>query len=170
MLNPRRVSLELCAARSHSISMLIKTEDNLGFLLHDVARLYRARFDELARPLGVTRPQWRALLILSISPGMSQAALADRLEVERITLCRMVDRLEERELVERRADPSDRRVWRLHVTDKAQELVDKLSALGHHLESRVCESLGEQDTKLFRDALHQVQELLKVPSHEVVAA
>lgn len=150
--------------------MLMNSEDNLGFLLHDVARLYRARFDELARPLGVTRPQWRALLILSISPGMSQAALADRLEVERITLCRMVDRLEERELVERRADPSDRRVWRLHVTDKAQGLVDKLSEIGGELETRVSEHLGGRDTDLLRVTLRQVQELLKAPSQEVVAA
>lgn len=150
--------------------MLTKLEDNVGFLLHDVARLYRARFDELARPLGVTRPQWRALLILSISPGMSQAALADRLEVERITLCRMVDRLEERELVERRADPNDRRVWRLHVTGKAQALVDKLSAIGRELETRVSECIGEEDTQILRDTLHQVQELLKAPSQEVVAA
>ncbi|MBA3896767.1 MAG: MarR family transcriptional regulator, partial [Sphingomonadaceae bacterium] len=88
------------------------TISNIGFLLHDVARRYRARFDADARELGVTRQQWRTLLHLSFREGQTQAELADRLEVERITLCRMVDRLSEAGLVERRADPQDRRVWR----------------------------------------------------------
>src|SRR3546814_15316249 len=84
-------------------------DSNFGFLLNDVARLMRYRFDGKARTLGVTRPQWRFLLLLARNPGESQAMLADLLEVERITLCRMIDRLQEAELLERRPDRSEER-------------------------------------------------------------
>ena len=83
-------------------------KDSIGFLISDVSRLLRRRFDERARLIGVTRPQWRALTALSRQEGMQQGALAELLEVEPITLCRMVDRLEEAGLVERRRDPADR--------------------------------------------------------------
>jgi DNA-binding MarR family transcriptional regulator len=104
--------------------------DPLGFLLSDAARLLRRRFDQHARALGVTRPQWQVLFALSRNEGTNQGALADHLEVEAITLCRMIDRLEEGGLVERRADPADRRAWRLHLTDKARPLLDQMRIVG----------------------------------------
>src|SRR5258706_15552124 len=93
--------------------------ESLGFLISDVSRLMRRRFDERARLIGVTRAQWRTLVTLSRHEGINQGGLADLLEVEPITLCRMVDRLEEAGLVERRRDPADRRAWQIFPPPQA---------------------------------------------------
>jgi DNA-binding MarR family transcriptional regulator len=92
--------------------------DSLGFLISDVSRLMRRRFDERARLIGVTRAQWRTLTTLSRHEGINQGGMADLLEVEPITLCRMIDRLEEANLVERRRDPGDRRAWLIFLTPR----------------------------------------------------
>ncbi|MEP6786215.1 MAG: MarR family transcriptional regulator [Sphingomonadales bacterium] len=104
--------------------------DSLGFLINDVSRLMRKRFDERARMIGVTRPQWRTLFVVSRNEGANQGILADMLEVEPITLCRMIDRLEESGLVERRRDPADRRAWQIFLTAKAHPLIEKLLVVG----------------------------------------
>ena len=104
--------------------------DSFAFLLGDASRLIRRRFDARARTLGVSRAQWQVLFALSRNEGINQTGLADWLEVETITLCRMVDRLADAGLVERRPDPSDRRAWRLHLTDAAHPLLDQLKTLG----------------------------------------
>lgn len=103
--------------------------DTLGFLISDVSRLMRRRFDERARQIGVTRAQWRTLTMLSRHEGINQGGLADLLEVEPITLCRMIDRLEEAGLVERRRDPADRRAWLIFLTAKAHPLLTQLRGL-----------------------------------------
>jgi DNA-binding MarR family transcriptional regulator len=103
--------------------------DSLAFLISDVSRLMRRRFDERARAIGVTRAQWRTLTTLSRHEGINQGGLADLLEVEPITLCRMIDRLAEAGLVERRPDPGDRRAWLIFLTDKARPLIAQLRAL-----------------------------------------
>ena len=103
--------------------------DTLGFLISDVSRLMRRRFDERARQIGVTRAQWRTLTMLNRHEGINQGGLADLLEVEPITLCRMIDRLEEAGLVERRRDPADRRAWLIFLTAKAHPLLKQLRSL-----------------------------------------
>lgn len=100
--------------------------DTLGFLLSDVSRLMRKRFDERARRLGSTRAQWKTLFTVSRHEGITQGRLADLLEVEPISLCRMIDRLEESGLVERRRDPGDRRAWNIYLTDAAQPVLVEL--------------------------------------------
>jgi MarR family transcriptional regulator for hemolysin len=80
----------------------------LGFLLHDVARLLRKRFEQRAKSHGLTRSQWQALAYLSKNEGIHQSGLAEILEIEPITLVRILDRLAERGLVERRPHPTDR--------------------------------------------------------------
>ncbi|MEO5493110.1 MAG: MarR family transcriptional regulator [Sphingomonas sp.] len=107
--------------------------DSLGFLISDVSRLMRRRFDERARLVGATRAQWRTLTTLSRNEGLNQGALADLLEVEPITLCRMIDRLEESGLVERRRDPADRRAWQLFLTDKSTPILADLRAMADEL-------------------------------------
>jgi DNA-binding MarR family transcriptional regulator len=107
--------------------------DSLGFLISDVSRLMRRRFDERARLIGVTRAQWRTLTTLSRHEGINQGAIADLLEVEPITLCRMIDRLEEAGLVERRRDPGDRRAWLIFLTDKAKPIIAELHTLANDL-------------------------------------
>src|SRR2546421_2461202 len=83
-------------------------ERNIGFLLHDVARLMRKRFEQNARDLGLTRSQCQVLAHLARHEGIQQGSLAEIHEVEPITLTRIVDRLEEAGLVERRLHPTDR--------------------------------------------------------------
>ncbi len=90
-------------------------EGDLLFLLHDVARLMRNAADKRARAHGMTRAQWVILIWLDRHPGLSQKEVAELLEVEPITVARLVDRLEARGMVERRPDPADRRIWRLHA-------------------------------------------------------
>jgi DNA-binding MarR family transcriptional regulator len=96
-------------------------------LLNDVARLTRTRFDQRARTYGMTRAQWVILARLSRQPGLSQNEMAAICEVEPITVGRLIDRLEMRGLVERRADPSDRRIRRLHLLPAAQPILDEIA-------------------------------------------
>ena len=100
--------------------------DDLGFLLGDAARLLRRSFDERARAIGVTRPQWRVLALLKRFDGSTQVTVADMLDVEPITLGRMVDRMQDAGMVERRADPADRRRWRLHLTAEGEQKIEAL--------------------------------------------
>jgi DNA-binding MarR family transcriptional regulator len=81
----------------------------LGFLLHEVARLLRKRFEQISRESGLTRSQWQALAYLAQNEGINQSGLAEILDVEPITLSRVLDRLEACELIERHLHPSDRR-------------------------------------------------------------
>ena len=111
----------------------------IGYLLADSSRLARRAFDERVRAEGVTGPQARLLLMLQRTPGENQGHYADLLEVEPITLCRMVDRLEEAGLVERQPDPGDRRARRLHLTDKSRK---KLTRLRQRLETMLEEMLA----------------------------
>ena len=93
---------------------------DLLFLLHDVARLLRVDADKRARLHGMTRAQWGILIWLERQPGISQKELSELLEVEPITVARLIDRLEARGMVERRPDPRDRRIWRLHLQPAAR--------------------------------------------------
>jgi DNA-binding MarR family transcriptional regulator len=101
-------------------------EESVASLLAQVARLMRRAFDARAREIGVTRPQWQVLGLLTTHSGINQGALAEMLEVEPITAGRMIDRLQDADLVERRADPNDRRAWLLHVTPHGEELFGQL--------------------------------------------
>ncbi|MFO1260718.1 MAG: MarR family winged helix-turn-helix transcriptional regulator [Sphingomonadaceae bacterium] len=105
-------------------------ESNIAFLCADIGRLFRKHFAEAAREAGPTGAQWRVLLVLQRYPGISQGALAEYIDVEPITACRMVDRLEQAKLVERRRDPDDRRAWRLYLTSAAEPVVTQLKTVG----------------------------------------
>ena len=102
----------------------------LGFLLHDAARLLRKRFDQKAKGLGLTRAQWQVLAHVARNEGLHQGALAEILELEPITLVRLIDRLEAAGMVERRAHATDRRLKLLHLTDKARPVLETMRALG----------------------------------------
>src|SRR5690349_3740419 len=101
--------------------------ETIPFEIGETAHALRKAFDRRATGLGVTRAQWKVLFKLNRAPGLRQVALADMLEVEPITLSRIVDRLEENGLVERVRDPADRRAWRLQLTEAAQPLIAKLT-------------------------------------------
>jgi MarR family transcriptional regulator for hemolysin len=102
----------------------------VGFLMHDVARLLRKRFEQRAASLGFTRSQWQVLVHLAKNEGIHQAGLADIIEVEPITLTRILDKLEARGLVERRQHPTDRRIWLLYLTPDAHPSLSLLRVIG----------------------------------------
>jgi DNA-binding MarR family transcriptional regulator len=103
-------------------------QPDLLFLLHDLARQLRLNADRRASIHGLTRSQWIVLYRLDRQPGLSQKELAEILEVEPITVARLIDRLEERGMVERRDDPHDRRIWRLHLRPPAHPVLRDLTA------------------------------------------
>lgn len=127
--------------------------EELLFEINETARGIRRAFDQRAAELGVTRPQWRVLARLKREPGLRQVELAERLDMEPITLCRIVDRLEEAGLVERKADPSDRRAWRLELTDKASPLVKQLRGIAHVLAEEATDGIGERELKDLQERL-----------------
>ena len=109
------------------------TLKEVAWELGETSRMLRRHFNRHAISLGATSAQWRAMFRLSHEPGMKQVELADRLDVEPITAGRIVDRLEEAGLVERRRDPVDRRVWRLYLTDKADPVIERLKVIAETL-------------------------------------
>ena len=120
-------------------------KENLFVIVADVSRLARRAFDTRARAIGVTRAQWRVLVVLNRHEGVNQGGLAELLDVEPITVCRMVDRLQEADLVERRPDPADRRSWRLFLTGKAGDLLAQLRPLADQLEVEAFEGIGSAE-------------------------
>ena len=132
----------------------------IPFEIAETAHSLRREFDRRAAPLGVTRAQWRALAWLGREPGLRQVELADHLDIEPITLCRIVDRLEESGLVERRRDPEDRRAWRLHLTDKGTPLLDQLRILAAAMAEEAFAGVSPQTIELMRQSLAQVRENL----------
>ena len=144
-------------------------EDNIAVLLAQVARLMRRNFDERARAIGVTRPQWQVISTLARNEGINQGALADLLEVEPITTARMIDRLQEAGLVERRADPADRRAWLLFMTDRSRSLTAKLRPLGDEALAQALEGVPEDERVRLGSTLLHIRNNLsrKSPSPEV---
>lgn len=132
-------------------------DENIAMLMAQVSRLMRRTFDEKARLLGMTRPQWQVISILSVNEGINQGGLAELLEVEPITLGRMVDRLQDAALVERRPDPADRRAWRLFLTDKAQELLVQLRPLALDTIDAAQEGLSQPE----RDGLIAAMQVMR---------
>ena len=132
--------------------------ETLPFEIGETAHSLRKAFDRLAVGLGVTRAQWKVLFKLTRSPGLRQVELADMLDLEPITLCRIVDRLEESGLVERARDPEDRRAWRLHVTAKAQPLIEKLQSIGDELVGEAFAGIDPKDIEIVRQVLARVRE------------
>ena len=104
----------------------------------------RRNFDERARKIGVTRPQWQVLTLLARHEGINQGGLAEILEVEPITLGRMIDRLQDAELVARRPDPADRRAWRLYMTDRGNALLEQLQPYGTQTFEQALEGINHE--------------------------
>ena len=137
--------------------------DSIGFLISDVSRLMRRRFDERARAIGVTRPQWRALTALSRREGINQGHLAELLEVEPITLCRMVDRLADAGHVERRRDPGDRRAWNIFLTDRSRPLLDQLGDIADDLFVTALAGVATDERTKLTATLERIRDNLATP-------
>jgi MarR family transcriptional regulator, transcriptional regulator for hemolysin len=125
--------------------MVETPQRTLGFLLHDVARLLRKRFEQNARDLGLTRSQWQVLAHLAQNEGIHQGALAELLEVEPITLVRILDRLQSANLIERRPHPTDRRIWLLHLRPEARPILARIRKIGAETRAEALEGVAEPD-------------------------
>ena len=132
--------------------------ETFPFEIGETAHALRKAFDRKAVGLGVTRAQWKVLFRLERQPGLRQIELADMLDIEPITLSRIVDRLEESGLVERLADPADRRAWRLHVTAKARPLVAKLRAVADEMISEAFAGIDPKEIEITRQVLGRVRD------------
>jgi len=112
-------------------------EREIAFNINDVARLLKTYADQRARDFGMTRAQWAVLARVERSEGLKQIELADTLDLQPITLTRLIDRLCDSGLIERRSDPEDRRAKRLYLTPAARPVLDGLARLGEDLMTTV---------------------------------
>lgn len=126
---------------------------SFGFVLHETARLLSKRYDQRAKSLGLTRAQIQVLAYLVYHEGINQAGLAELIEMEPISLARLIDRMEQAGWVQRRPDPRDRRAWRLYITDKAKPVFAEMIAIGAEVRGEALAGFTEAE----RD---QVMELL----------
>jgi MarR family transcriptional regulator for hemolysin len=146
------------------------TDPEFLLLLYDVARQMRTRADQRARARGMTRAQWVILVHLERQPGLSQNELAAIVEVEPISIGRLVDRLEARGLVERRSDPRDRRVWRLQLTPAATPILREIRKYRAELHELMTAGLDPATLKVMADGLLRMKANLAAEPHERQAA
>ena len=138
---------------------------DLLFLLHDVARLLRVDADKRARLHGMTRAQWAILIWLERQPGISQKELSEILEVEPITVARLIDRLESRSMVERRSDPKDRRIWRLHLLPPAKAVLHEIDDQRTEMTRMVTVGIDETTIEIMTEALMRMKATLAHDAH-----
>jgi MarR family transcriptional regulator for hemolysin len=133
----------------------------MAFLISDLARLLKTYVDQQARRFGMTRAQWAVLARLERAEGLKQSELAEILDLQPITLTRLVDRLCDSGLIERRADPNDRRAKRLFLTLQARPLMDRLARLGEEVMSEVLAGIDEADVALMISKLSAAKDNLR---------
>ena len=120
-------------------------EKSIGFLVHEVARLFRRRFEDEARTHNVTLPQWRALIEIHKNEGISQVSLAGCIDTDPMTMSGILDRLEKRGLVERYPDPNDSRAKLARLTDEGSALVRTARQLGRELYENALAGLNQAE-------------------------
>jgi MarR family transcriptional regulator for hemolysin len=132
----------------------MSVEREIAFVIKDVARMLGTYADQRARQFGISRAQWAVLVRLDRSEGLKQSELAEILDLQPITLTRLLDRLAGNGLIERRADPNDRRANRLYLTPAARPLLDRLADLGTDMMETILEGL---DRKTVERMLHDLE-------------
>jgi DNA-binding MarR family transcriptional regulator len=132
----------------------------LSFLIHDVSRMRRTAYDQLMRPLGVTRAQWWVLAHLSRQDGMMQTELADALDVGKASLGILIDRLEAAGLIERREDPQDRRAKRVHMARSGHDLLERMMREENQFNERILGSLSVSDRDTMIRTLSAIKQAL----------
>ena len=142
-----------------------RAEDNwdarLGFLMHDVSRLRRGVFDDFMKPVGLTRSQWWILAYLGRHDGMIQSDLANVLDIGKAALGGLIDRLEASKFIERRPDDSDRRVKRIHLTNKGTQMILEMRTRSHDMSERILAGLDDAARHKLADMLNTVKRNLQ---------
>jgi MarR family transcriptional regulator for hemolysin len=132
-----------------------------AFTIMDVARLLKTYADQRARQFGISRAQWAVLIRIDRSEGLKQTELADMLDLQPITLTRLLDRLAENGLIERRSDPNDRRANRLYLMPAAKPLLDRLSDLGADMMEIVLDGISAASIERTLKELGSVKDNLR---------
>jgi DNA-binding MarR family transcriptional regulator len=131
-----------------------------GYLITDVTRLMRKQFARRAVRFVLTRAQWRALKRVHRGEGITQNELAEFLEMEPIAVGRVIDRLQKAGFIERRADPSDRRCWRLHLHPKAHAVIDDMEQISNQLFREMQQGIAAADMKTMIGVLARMKDNL----------
>jgi MarR family transcriptional regulator, transcriptional regulator for hemolysin len=132
----------------------------LGFLLHDVARLLKKRLEQHSRGSGLTRSQWQILACLARNEGINQKGLAELLDIEPITLGRIVDKLEALRLIKRNPHPTDRRSWLLHLMPAARGRLEQAGEFGDVTRREALAGVSEEDRQHLLRTLQALKENL----------
>jgi MarR family transcriptional regulator for hemolysin len=140
---------------------------SFGYLIGDVTLLFRKLFDRRATRFGLTRAQWRALKALHREEGLRQTELAERLDMEPIAVGRVIDRLQAAGFVERRADPKDRRCWRLYDTAQARAVIDDMEEIALTLRSDANRGISREDLIKAVQVLNSIKDNLHALDHQV---
>ncbi len=140
----------------------------LGLLVADVFRLLKRRFDEKSKGTGLTRAQWQLLARLSKSEGINQAGLADLLDMEPMSVCRLVDRMEESGWVVREPDPADRRARRLFLTPKARPALEAMKPVALEVFDEAMDGLSESEREQLLASLAVIRANLTKKNVETV--
>jgi MarR family transcriptional regulator for hemolysin len=138
------------------VTKLFDPDRSLGVLITDVARLLRRSFDRRLQSLGLTQAQWRALVNIARTEGLSQTALAECLEIQPITVGRLIDRMESAGWVERRSHPADRRAVQLYLTPKSQPIIEEIHSRANDM---MAECVGGMSTAAQKQLFEQLQRI-----------
>lgn len=137
-----------------------ETAAQLGFELHTAARLLKRNFDRRAKAHGMTRSRWQVLWLLNKEQGLKQAEIAERMDVAPITLARQIDQLEQEGLVERRADPQDRRCFRVFKTAAAEPVLVILRGLADEVREQALAGISAEELKQLANLLSRIRKNL----------
>jgi MarR family transcriptional regulator for hemolysin len=140
---------------------MVTTNREIAFNINDVARLLRTYADQKAANFGLTRAKWAVLARLDRFEGLKQNELAEMLDLQPISLTRLLDGLSESGLIERRSDPDDRRAKRLFLTPAARPLLDRLSELGEDLMTTALAGLDQAERSALLASLTTIKENLR---------
>lgn len=139
----------------------LENDLNIGFLVTDIARLMTTYYNRIMKPTGLTRPQWRVIIQLHRHDGMTQSELAHLLAMGKVSVGGLIDRLEESQWVERRADPKDRRIKRIYLTEKAHQIDEEMTGTGFELVGQTFKGLGLDERETLVNLLIAVKRNLQ---------
>jgi MarR family transcriptional regulator, transcriptional regulator for hemolysin len=142
----------------------------LGYLIHDVSRLRRMMFDRTLAPLGITRSQWWVLAFISRKDGLPQTQLASELDVGKVGLGALIDRLEASGFAIRQADPVDRRVKRVYLTKQARGFLERIREETDKFNARITNGIQRTNMEATSDALLAMKRNLLAISEETIGA
>ena len=144
-------------------------DHNIGFLVNDISRLITTEYNKIMKPLGLTRAQWRVIVHLHRSDGLTQSDLAELLDVGKVSVGGLIDRLEHSDWVERRDDPQDRRSNLVYLTKKGRAIEKEMEKTGRELTRQTLRELGPDERAQLVDLLIAVKNnLLEIESdHDI---